>query len=121
MVAGPAHGAAAQVVARYQGPAGDADSRRLAGRVGAGLDAAEGGPADKAVALMVDVAVPAAGSAAGSVRLSGPDAATASGREITDVRVIDDWVYFELDGWQTPGLPVEKLLRAAPDSVFRWQ
>ena len=69
---------------------------------------------------MVDVAVPAAGSAAGSVRLSGPDAATASGREISDVRVIDDWVYFELDGWQTPGLPVEKLLRAAPDSVFRW-
>ena len=67
--------------------------------------------------MMVDVAVPAAGS--GSVRLTG--SGSASGREISEVRVIDDWVYFQLDGWETPGLPVEKLLRAAPGSVFRWQ
>ena len=66
---------------------------------------------------MAEVAVPGAGS----VLLTGPDATTASGRRIEDIRVIDGWVYFELDGWQTPGLPVEKLLHAAPDSVFRWQ
>ena len=47
---------------------------------------------------MVDVAVPAAGS--GSVRLTG--SGSASGREISEVRVIGDWVYFQLDGWETP-------------------
>ena len=62
---------------------------------------------------MADVEVPGAGS----VRLAGPEAE----RRITEVRVIGDWVYFQLDGWETPGLPVEKLLRAAPESVFRWQ
>ena len=67
---------------------------------------------------MVDVAVPAADAGSGSVRLTG--SGSASGREISEVRVIDDWVYFQLDGWETPGLPVEKLLRNAPDSVFRW-
>ena len=45
---------------------------------------------------MVDVAVPAAGS--GSVRLTG--SGSASGREISEVRVIGDWVYFQLDGWE---------------------
>ena len=52
MVAEVAHRAAAAGVARYQGAEGDADSRRVAGRVGAGLDAAEGGPADTEIALM---------------------------------------------------------------------
>ena len=63
---------------------------------------------------------------AGTIRLNEPGPGGGSppegeGRRIDNIRVIDDWVYFDLNGWQTPGLPVEKLLRNAPERLFRWQ
>ena len=73
---------------------------------------------------VTDASVPSEGGS-GTIRLNerGPDGGSppeGEGRRIDDVRVIGDWVYFDLDGWQTPGLPVEKLLRNAPDRLFRW-
>ena len=73
---------------------------------------------------VTDASVPSEGGS-GTIRLNEPGPGGGSppegeGRRIDDIRVIGDWVYFDLDGWQTPGLPVEKLLRNAPERLFRW-